>query len=105
MDNSVPPCFTSVADLKPHLEEAHLFIAPLKPDSTLFGVETLEAIAAGVPALVSENCGVVSLLNITEDSVISENTHDVCVNTGRTSLWILEFDQTFSPTGLCLFHG
>ena len=67
----------SVADLKPHLEEAHLFIAPLKPDSTLFGVETLEAIAAGVPVLVSENCDVVSLLNITEDSVISENTCEV----------------------------
>ena len=67
----------NVADLKPHLEEAHLFIAPLKPDSTLFGVETLEAIAAGVPVLVSKDCDVVSLLNITEDSVISENTCEI----------------------------
>ena len=64
----------SVLDLTPHLEEAHLFVAPLKPDSTLFGVEALSAIAAGVPILVSENCGVVPLLKSSKDSAIHENT-------------------------------
>ena len=70
-------CFVASAapELKSHMEKAHLFLECLKPDSTLFGVGTLGAIAAGVPVLVSENCGVVSLLKFPEDSKM-KNTCD-----------------------------
>ena len=49
----------------------HLFLLPLKQDSPLFGTEALAAIAAGVPVLISKDCGLASLLDtMTEDEPI-----------------------------------
>ena len=45
-----------------HLRRSNLFLLPLKSDSPLFGTEALAAIAAGVPILVSEHCGISAVL-------------------------------------------
>ena len=48
--------------LRPHINRAAVVVLPLKQDTTLFGTETLNALAAGVPVLVSKNSGLASLL-------------------------------------------
>ena len=49
--------------LKPHMKRATLVVLPLKGDSPLFGTETLNALAAGIPILVSKNSGIASYLH------------------------------------------
>ena len=57
-----------------HLRRSNLFLLPLKSDSPLFGTEALAAIAAGVPILVSENCGISFVLESLAqiDSMVQE---------------------------------
>ena len=45
-----------------HFKKADLFMAPFQVPSPLFGVETLSAVAAGVPVLISKHTGFGSLL-------------------------------------------
>ena len=55
----------SIDKLIPHLKRATVLLLPLKPESPLFGVEALVAMAAGVPVLVSRNSGIASFLHRT----------------------------------------
>ena len=48
--------------LKKCITESTLFLLPLKKNYSVFGLETLTAALAGIPILVSENCGVAALL-------------------------------------------
>ena len=48
--------------LRPHINRAAVLVLPLKHDTTLFGTKTLNALAAGVPVLVSKNSDLASLL-------------------------------------------
>ena len=57
--------FHAPDDLKkliPHLKRGTLLVLPLKPDSSLFGIEALVAMASGVPVLTSRNSGIAALL-------------------------------------------
>ena len=47
-----------VKKLIPHLKRGTLLILPLKPDSSLYGVEALVAMASGVTVLTSRNAGI-----------------------------------------------
>ena len=51
-----------ITSLQSYLKRSTLFLLPLKSDSPLFGTETLAAIAAGVPILVSRYSGIARLL-------------------------------------------
>ena len=51
-----------VKKLIPHLKRGTLLILPLKPDSSLYGVEALVAMASGVPVLTSRNTGIAAFL-------------------------------------------
>ena len=53
---------SDIGKLLPHLKKGTLLILPLKPDSSIFGVEALVAMASGVPILVSSISGVASFL-------------------------------------------
>ena len=74
--------------LKAHLRKSNLMILPLKPGSPLFGSETLSAIAAGVPVLVSNHSGMASVLAMIyqEDSVVRESTLDSDTETWRDGI-------------------
>ena len=54
------PC--DIEKLIPHLRKGNVLILPLKPDSCIFGVEALVAMAAGIPVLVSRKSSVASFL-------------------------------------------
>ena len=58
--------------MKIHMRKSNLFLLPTKLDSPLFGTETLAAIAAGVPVLVSRYSGLAALLYsmIGDESVV-----------------------------------
>ena len=51
-----------VKKLIPHLKRGTLLILPLKPDSSLYGVEALVAMASGVPVPTSRNTGIAAFL-------------------------------------------
>ena len=57
------------------MRKSHLFLLPLKPDSPLFGIEALAAIAAGVPVLISRDSGLASLLDtiIEDEPIVGKN--------------------------------
>ena len=61
--------------MKVHMRKSNLFLLPLKQDSPLFGTEALSAIAAGVPILISKDCGLASLLDtmIEDESIVGKN--------------------------------
>ena len=65
----------SLNKMKVQLRKSNLFLLPLKSDSPLFGTETLAAIAAGVPVLVSRDSGLASLLDtmIEDESIGGKN--------------------------------
>ena len=48
--------------LRPHMKRATLIVLPLKNDNPVFGTETLNAMAAGIPILVSKNSGIALFL-------------------------------------------
>ena len=75
---------TDITKLQFHLKKSTLFLLPLKPDSPLFGTQTLTAIAAGVPVLVSKYSGIARLLNgmAEDESVVYENKSQ-----SATDLW------------------
>ena len=67
-------------------------ILPLKPDSPLFGSESLSAIAAGVPVLVSSHSGIASLLETMYEgeSIIRKSSTDSDINVWKDGiLWRL----------------
>ena len=74
--------------LKAHLRKSNLMILPLKPESPLFGSETLSAIAAGVPVLISNHSGIASLLEIMchDESVVKESVLQPDVNTWKDGI-------------------
>ena len=74
--------------LKAHLRKSNLMILPLKPRSPLFGSETLSAIAAGVPVLVSNHSGMASVLGMIyqDDYVVRESTLDSDTETWRDGI-------------------
>ena len=61
--------------IKFNMRKSNLFLLPLKQDSPLFGTEALTAIAAGVPVLISKDCGLASLLEtmIEDESIVGKN--------------------------------
>ena len=48
---------------RPHIKRAAVVVLPMKQDATPFGIETWNALAAGVPVLVSRGSGLASLLD------------------------------------------
>ena len=52
-----------IKQLETHMRKINLFIFPAKTDSPVFGTETLAAVAAGVPILVSKQSGIASVLS------------------------------------------
>ena len=74
--------------LKTQLRKSNLMILPLKPGSPLFGTETLTAIAAGVPVLVSNQSGIASLLEILchDESVVKESVLQSDINTWKEGI-------------------
>ena len=60
----------TIEKLKTHMRKSNVFLLPLKKGSPLFGTETLSAVAAGVPVLVSKNSGMASLLE--DASIVKE---------------------------------
>ena len=54
-----------VKKLIPHLKRGTLLILPLKPNSSLYGLEALVAMASGVPVLTSRNAGIAAFLQST----------------------------------------
>ena len=74
--------------LKTHLRKSNLMILPLKPGSPLFGSESLSAIAAGVPVLVSSHSGMATLLGMIcqDESVVNESVLQPDVNMWRDSI-------------------
>ena len=61
--------------IKIHMRKSHLFLLLLKQDSPLFGTEALSAIAAGVPVLISKDCGLSSFLDtlIEDEPIVGKN--------------------------------
>ena len=61
--------------MKVHRRKSNLFLLPLKSDSPLFGTEALSAVLAGVPILISKDCGLASLLDtmIEDESIVGKN--------------------------------
>ena len=49
--------------LRPHIKRAAVVVLPMKQDAAPFGVETWNALAAGVPVLVSRSSGLASFLD------------------------------------------
>ena len=49
--------------LRPHIKRAAVVVLPMKQVTTPFGLETWNALAAGVPVLVSRSSGLASLLD------------------------------------------
>ena len=74
--------------LKAHFRKSNLTILPLKPGSPLFGSETLAAIAAGVPVLVSSQSGIASVLEIMcqDESIAKESILHPDVNTWKEGI-------------------
>ena len=74
--------------LTAYLRKTNLMISPLKPSSPLFGTETLSAIAAGVPVLVSNQSGIASLLKMIcqDESVVKESTLHSNVETWKEGI-------------------
>ena len=70
--------------LKAQLRKSNLMILPWRLGSPLFGSETLSAIAAGVPVLLSNHSGMASVLEMIfqDDSVVRESTLD-----SDTEMW------------------
>ena len=68
--------------LTSQLRKSNLMILPLKPGSPVFGSETLSAIAAGVPVLVSNHSGMAAVLEIIcqDESVVKESVLQSDVN-------------------------
>ena len=70
--------FQTIGDikkLKSLMKRIAVMLLPLKPDSSLFGVEALMAAYSGVPILVSSNCGIASLMDsLVEGEAIVRNT-------------------------------
>ena len=70
--------FQTIGDiekLKSLMKRIAVMLLPLKPDSSLFGVEALMAAYSGVPILVSSNSGISSLMNsLMEGEAIVRNT-------------------------------
>ena len=65
----------NIEKLKSHMRKSNLFLFPSKFDSPCFGTETLAAVAAGVPILVSKHSGITSLLSkMVEDDT---SVHDI----------------------------
>ena len=60
--NFHPDAPETLEKLKTHMRKSNLLILPVKSDSSIFGMEVLAAVAAGVPILVSSHSGVASLL-------------------------------------------
>ena len=60
--NFHPDAPETLEKLKTHMRKSNLLILPVKPDSSIFGMEVLSAVAAGVPILVSSYSGMASLL-------------------------------------------
>ena len=84
-------------DMIPHLKRACAFVLPLKRPNVQFGSETLVAIAAGVPVLVSEKSGIASFLQgIGEQEPIVWDTGKFTndVNTWKERLIEILCDQT-----------
>ena len=75
----------STNKIEVHMRKSILFILPLKQNSPLFGTETLAAIAAGVPVLVSGYCGLASLLRtmVEDESVVYRNKMEVNTETWK----------------------
>ena len=69
-----PDTLQTIEELKSHMRKSNLFILPLKSDSSLFGMEAMSAVAAGVLILVSNHSGIASLLTTfcQDASVIKE---------------------------------
>ena len=69
--------------IKIHMRKSNLFLLPLKKTSPLFGTEALEAIAAGVPVLISRESGLAALLEkmVENESVVYENQSQSIVQT------------------------
>ena len=65
---------TTLDKMKIHLRRNHLFLLPFRQNSPLFGTEALAAIAAGVPVLISKDCGLASLLDtmIEDESIVGK---------------------------------
>ena len=59
------------------LKESDLFLLPMKLHSPLFGIETLSAIASGVPVLISEHCGVASFLSKMKEKEVVASDIDI----------------------------
>ena len=55
-----------IEKLKSLMKRTAVMLLPLKPDSTMFGIEALRAAYSGVPILVSSNSGIASLMNSME---------------------------------------
>ena len=55
-------CPKTPQKLQPLMKRATVVILPLKGDNPVFGTETLNALAAGIPILVSKNSGIASFL-------------------------------------------
>ena len=51
-----------IKKLIPHLKRGTLLILPLKPNSSLYGLEALVAMASGVPILTSRSAGIAAFL-------------------------------------------
>ena len=70
-------CSENVEKCKEHLRKSNLMILPFKSSSPFFASEALSAIAAGVPILVSNHAGIVSLLDVCQEECdIRESTLD-----------------------------
>ena len=52
----------TIKKMEIHMRKSNLFLSPLRQESALFGTETLAAIAAGVPILVSRYSGIARFL-------------------------------------------
>ena len=78
----------NIEKLKAQLRKSNLMILPLKPGSPLFGSETLSAIAAGVPVLISNHSGMASVLEMIfqDDSVVRESTFDSDTETWKEGI-------------------
>ena len=70
-------------------------LLPLKPDSSLFGVEALMAAYSGVPILVSSNSGIASVMNSTgEGEAVVYNTTGTLQNDSK--VWSEKIYQKIS---------
>ena len=80
-----PEAPLTIDKMKFNMRKSNLLLLPLKQDSPLFGTEALSAIAAGVPVLISKDCGLASLLDnmIEDEPIVGKNTVKVNAETWK----------------------